>query len=116
MERLILFDIDGTLTRTQNGYIPFNEAILKTFGVDGDIRTVVPDGNTDPMIVKISLAKAIEHSRSQRSNWRDFSASICASAITIICGRERRRSARSPGASEFLRALAAEEEFYARAS
>src|SRR5437016_965038 len=26
MERLILFDIDGTLTRTQSGYIPFNEA------------------------------------------------------------------------------------------
>ena len=29
MERLILFDIDGTLTRTQNGYLPFNEAIWK---------------------------------------------------------------------------------------
>jgi phosphoglycolate phosphatase-like HAD superfamily hydrolase len=29
VERLILFDIDGTLTRTQNGYLPFNEAICK---------------------------------------------------------------------------------------
>ena len=27
MDRLILFDIDGTLTRTQNGYLPFNDAI-----------------------------------------------------------------------------------------
>jgi len=27
MERLILFDIDGTLTRTQNGYIPVNLGI-----------------------------------------------------------------------------------------
>jgi len=42
MERLILFDIDGTLTRTENGYVPFNEAILQTFGCSGDIRTVVP--------------------------------------------------------------------------
>jgi phosphoglycolate phosphatase-like HAD superfamily hydrolase len=32
MELLILFDLDGTLTRTQNGYAPFNEAILETFG------------------------------------------------------------------------------------
>jgi hypothetical protein len=37
MDRLILFDIDGTLTRTQNGYVPFNEAIFQTFGIDGDI-------------------------------------------------------------------------------
>ena len=36
----------------QNGYLPFNEAICKTFGVDGDIRAVVPDGNTDPLIVE----------------------------------------------------------------
>ena len=52
MERLILFDLDGTLTRTQNGYVPFNEAILDTFGVVGDIRSVIPDGNTDPQIVR----------------------------------------------------------------
>ncbi|MBM2804414.1 MAG: family hydrolase, partial [Deltaproteobacteria bacterium] len=58
MERLILFDIDGTLTRTENGYLPFNEAIFQTFAVAGDIRTVVPDGNTDPLIVKDIFAKA----------------------------------------------------------
>ena len=52
MERLILFDLDGTLTRTQNGYLPFNEAVLNTFGVAGDIRAVIPDGNTDPQIVR----------------------------------------------------------------
>ena len=48
MERLILFDIDGTLTRTQNGFLPFNRAILDTFNVAGDIRSVFPDGMTDP--------------------------------------------------------------------
>jgi phosphoglycolate phosphatase-like HAD superfamily hydrolase len=58
MERLILFDIDGTLTRTQNGYIPFNRAIFDTFGVAGDIRWVFPDGMTDPRILEEIFAKA----------------------------------------------------------
>jgi phosphoglycolate phosphatase-like HAD superfamily hydrolase len=58
MERLILFDIDGTLTRTQNGYIPFNRAILDTFNVAGDIRSVFPDGMTDPRILEEISAKA----------------------------------------------------------
>jgi phosphoglycolate phosphatase-like HAD superfamily hydrolase len=40
MKRLLLFDIDGTLTRTENGHLPFNDAILETFGVHGDIRSV----------------------------------------------------------------------------
>ena len=68
MERLVLFDVDGTLTRTHNGYLPFNEAILQTFGIAGDIRSVVPDGNTDPRIVeeifagaKVEVAIAVEH-------------------------------------------------------
>jgi len=55
---LILFDIDGTLTRTQNGYIPFNRAILETFGVAGDIRSVFPDGKTDPRILEEIFVKA----------------------------------------------------------
>lgn len=55
---LVLFDIDGTLTRSQHGFIPFNEAFLKTFGFAGDIRTVIPDGNTDPLIVEEIFAKA----------------------------------------------------------
>jgi phosphoglycolate phosphatase len=58
MERLILFDIDGTLTRVQRGYIPFNRAILQTFGVAGDIRSILPDGMTDPYILAEIFAKA----------------------------------------------------------
>jgi phosphoglycolate phosphatase-like HAD superfamily hydrolase len=58
MERLILFDIDGTLTRTHNGYIPFNRAILDTFSVAGDIRSVFPDGMTDPRILEEIFARA----------------------------------------------------------
>jgi len=58
MERLILFDIDGTLTRTQNGFVPFNRAILDTFSVAGDIRSVFPDGMTDPRILEEIFARA----------------------------------------------------------
>jgi len=58
MERLILFDIDGTLTRTQNGFAPFNRAILDTFNVAGDIRSVFPDGMTDPHILEEIFARA----------------------------------------------------------
>jgi phosphoglycolate phosphatase-like HAD superfamily hydrolase len=58
MERLLLFDIDGTLTRSHNGYVPFNRAILDTFGIAGDIRSVFPDGMTDPHILAEIFAKA----------------------------------------------------------
>ena len=72
MDRLILFDIDGTLTRTQNGYVPFNEAISQAFGIDGDIRTVVPDGNTDPMIVEDIFARANVTIELHDNDWQEF--------------------------------------------
>jgi phosphoglycolate phosphatase-like HAD superfamily hydrolase len=104
MERLILFDIDGTLTRTQNGYIPFNEAILQAFGIDGDIRTVVPDGNTDPMIVEDIFAKANVTIEFQESVWEKFTIHLCEryhhhvqQGTTIIRAL--------PGAAELLKAL-----------
>ena len=76
MERLILFDIDGTLVRTQNGYLPFNEAVFKTFGIDGDIRTVIPDGNTDPLIVEDIFAKAEVAIDCQEDDWRRFTVHL----------------------------------------
>jgi phosphoglycolate phosphatase-like HAD superfamily hydrolase len=57
MERLIFFDIDGTLTRTQNGFVPFNQAIMDTFNIAADIRSVFPDGMTDPHILEEIFAK-----------------------------------------------------------
>jgi beta-phosphoglucomutase-like phosphatase (HAD superfamily) len=63
MERLIFFDIDGTLTRTQNGFIPFNQAIMDTFNVGADIRSVFPDGMTDPHKT-VSRAKSAKHALS----------------------------------------------------
>ena len=76
MHRLLLFDIVGTLTRTQNGNVPFNEAIFKTFGIDGDIRTVVPDGNTDPMIVEDIFASANVTMKCQDADWLKFTVNL----------------------------------------
>jgi phosphoglycolate phosphatase len=111
MEQLILFDIDGTLTRTQNGYIPFNEAIQKTFGICGDIRTVVPDGNTDPMIVRDIFAKANMAIQILDAEWRRFSANLhdCyKSAVdqgtTAVCPL--------PGAAALVQALSDDKKFH----
>ena len=75
MRRLILFDIDGTLTRTTNGYLPFNEAIFATFGLHGDIRTVVPDGNTDPRIVEDIFKQMNAPFAARADQWCQFEAS-----------------------------------------
>ena len=105
MERLILFDIDGTLTRTENGYMPFNEAIFQTFGVAGDIRTVVPDGNTDPLIVKAIFAKANVDVEIGQRDWRRFAANLQASYQQHM-KRGLIKARALPGALELLRALA----------
>ena len=110
MERLILFDIDGTLTRTQNGYVPFNEAILRTFGFDGDIRTVVPDGNTDPLIVEDIFAKAAVKIELQESDWQKFTIHLRERYHHHVqLGTTTIRPL--SGATELLRSLAASSEF-----
>ena len=76
MKPLVLFDIDGTLTRTRNGFIPFNEAISKTFGFPGDIRTVRPDGNTDPLILQDIFAQANIPVEVTRERWEAFAENL----------------------------------------
>ena len=91
MERLIFFDIDGTLTRTQNGFIPFNQAILDTFNFAGDIRSVFPDGMTDPRILEEIFAKvemAIEIGADRLHQFaehlgRNYSAAIANGTTTV---------------------------------
>lgn len=112
MERLILFDIDGTLTRTQNGYIPFNEAIGKTFGLDGDIRTVVPDGNTDPLIVEEIFAKVNVRVKCEDTDWLRFTDNLRERYHFHV--RQGTTTIRPlPGAAELLRALALDDGFIA---
>ncbi|MGH7886987.1 MAG: HAD family hydrolase [Candidatus Binatia bacterium] len=110
MERLLFFDIDGTLTRTQNGYLPFNEAILQTFGVAGDIRTVVPDGNTDPLIVQEIFAKAEAEIEINDETWKRFTANL-QSCYERHVRRGSTTVSALPGAVELLRALAVDAGF-----
>jgi phosphoglycolate phosphatase-like HAD superfamily hydrolase len=112
MERLILFDIDGTLTRTQNGYLPFNEAILMTFGIAGDIRTVVPDGNTDPRIVKDIFAKVNLTLEIGDEDWQRFTVNLRERYQHHV--RHGTTTVRPlPGAAELLQSLFANENFRA---
>jgi phosphoglycolate phosphatase len=112
MHRLILFDIDGTLTRTQNGHLPFNEAILKAFGFAGDIRTVVPDGNTDPMIVEDIFAKANVEIEITEPDWQKFTIHLRERYhYHVLQGTTSIRAL--PGAAELLHALALDVAFSA---
>src|SRR5688500_5658584 len=110
MKRLLLFDIDGTLTRSHNGYVPFNQAILETFGVPGDIRSVIPAGNTDPLIVTEIFSKGNILIEDLDDKWEQFSANLrqCYSDA-ISNGNTTVRAL--PGAAELLQTLAAHDRF-----
>ncbi len=110
MVRLLLFDIDGTLTRTQNGYLPFNQAIFNTFGIPGDIRTVVPDGNTDPQIVHDIFGAANVRIEVPAAQWEAFAMTLekCY-AEAVLAGTTTVRPL--PGAAELLQALSQCTEF-----
>lgn len=106
MERLVLFDIDGTLTRTQNGYVPFNDAISGTFGIPGDIRSVIPDGNTDPRIVEEIFIAANLHIEIDLARWRAFAAKLKRCYVeAVLAGTTTIRAL--PGAAELLQVLSA---------
>ena len=105
MDRLILFDIDGTLTRTQSGHLPFNEAFLKAFGVSGDIRTVIPDGNTDPLIVEEIFAKNELKVEITSEHWQRFADALHDSYANAV-SKGSTQVRQLPGAAELLEVLA----------
>jgi phosphoglycolate phosphatase len=111
MERLILFDIDGTLTRTQNGYLPFNDAILKTFNFSGDVRTVVPDGNTDPLIVMDIFTKSGVEIAVGPEQWQQFILQL-ASSYRDHVARGATTIRPLPGAAALLQQLDAAADFH----
>lgn len=102
---LVLFDIDGTLTRSENGFIPFNEAFLKTFGFPGDIRTVIPDGNTDPLILDEIFTKAGLSSEIGDERRGSFAANLKESYASAIRGGGTKVTA-LPGVLQLMEALA----------
>lgn len=111
MEKLILFDIDGTLTRSHNGFIPFNEAILKTFGFPGDIRTIIPDGSTDPLILEEIFATSNLKVEITEERWRSFAGNLQESYSHAIRERFTKITA-LPGVLELIRELAKVEGLY----
>ena len=83
--KIILFDLDGTLLRSQNGHVAFNDAILKTFGFAGDIRTERPDGKTDPEILQDIFDVAeqeIEWGQEHLQNFTEYLEQCYQHAIT----------------------------------
>ncbi len=103
--KLILFDIDGTLTRSHNGFVPFNDAILKTFGFPGDIRTVIPDGNTDALILEEIFAAAHREVEITKERWRGFTTNLQESYSCAIRGGLTRITP-LPGVLELIKELA----------
>lgn len=101
---VILFDIDGTLTRTRDGFIPFNEAFLRTFRFPGDIRTVIPDGNTDPLIVGEIFANSGRKPQEVEARHQTFAIQLRDSYARAI--REGKTTVRAlPGVLELVQAL-----------
>jgi phosphoglycolate phosphatase-like HAD superfamily hydrolase len=110
MKRLVLFDIDGTLVRTRNGYAPFNQAMGKTFGIAADIRSVIPDGSTDPLIVEEIFAKAQVEIKITAEHWQRFAIDLQLSYTDAIRDGDVTVAA-LPGALELLQALSSNEGF-----
>ncbi len=53
--RAVLFDIDGTLLRSHGSAEVFDDAVERVFGVRASLRSMRPDGMTDPDIVAALL-------------------------------------------------------------
>ena len=54
---LLLFDIDGTLISTDGaGMRAFQRALQEVIGIRIDMKAVRPDGKTDPLILKETIA------------------------------------------------------------
>lgn len=52
MQKLILFDIDGTLLLTGGaGKMAFDSIFLDLFGIEGAWKSIFPDGRTDPSLI-----------------------------------------------------------------
>lgn len=101
---IIFFDIDGTLLRSRNGHVAFNRAILETFGCPGDIRTIRPDGKTDPQILQEIFEADGRNVECGPAHWRTFSRHLEACYRRAISEGSTRVHA-LPGVPEMVREL-----------
>lgn len=74
--KIVLLDLDGTLLRSRGGHVAFNQAILRTFGFAGDIRSIRPDGKTDPMILQEIFDAAGQRIEWGPADWQTFSGHL----------------------------------------
>lgn len=102
--KIILFDLDGTLLRSENGHVAFNEAIFKTFGFPGDIRTVRPDGKTDPEILQDIFDVAEQQIEWGQEHWQRFSDHL-EDCYQDAIAKGQTRVLALPGATELVAEL-----------
>jgi len=108
--KIILFDLDGTLLRSENGHVAFNEAILRTFGFPGDIRTVRPDGKTDPQILQDIFDAAQQRIEWGPEHWQTFSDHLVECYHDAIAKGHTRVMA-LPGVTDLVSELSRREDF-----
>lgn len=110
IEKLILFDIDGTLVWTAGaGRSAISQALLDEMGATGPIEGFRFEGKTDPQIV-MELMRAAEHPHAESRQHVD---AVCARYLELLVSalEERRQQIRLyPGVASLLEELHARDD------
>lgn len=107
--KLILFDIDCTLMRTDGAGMRALRRALKSILGELQEDQVLPDGQTDPNIVRQLL-----HTQGVPENsWSDYERRILQEYPPLLAQElDRQRSRLEPGVAELLRHLSSESSFH----
>jgi len=110
--KLLLFDLDGTVLHAAHtpGRVPFDLAMRDIFGVDVALRTMRPDGKTDPRIVAELLARAGVHEEPNAATLDAFHDALAAHLAAAIASGSTRVEA-IPGVPRLLETLARDDRF-----
>ena len=110
---LLLFDIDGTLISTDGaGMRAFQRALQEVFGIRIDNKAVRPDGKTDPLILKESIAHfGLNERRNIRSQEEFFTHYLKFLEDEMRKTLESGRIRVLPGVENLLHALSRESDF-----
>jgi beta-phosphoglucomutase-like phosphatase (HAD superfamily) len=110
--KLLLFDLDGTILHATHtrGLEPFCMAMRETFGVDGDLHAMRPDGKTDPLIIAELLELAGVTVRPDADALRAFEGCL-ATRFAEALARGTTRVDPIPGVRATLETLACDPRF-----